>query len=493
MKIFFAILILLITVIYMWLRNKHNYWKRQKVETASFKTFYGKNRKHVAFIIQDIYKRMKVNNKAYIGVYNFITPALIVKDLDLIKAILITDFETFPDRGFYSNPHHDPLSTNLVRLSGDMWKKMRQKLTPTFTSGKMKMMFPTVSAIGERFIETINDQLENHEAVVEMRDLCARFTTDVIGSVAFGLECNSLKDPLTEFRIKGDKAFYTIHPLMDALASSYPKFFHKLGFKVFTQELIEFYSQIVRQNVEMREKDQIKRNDFLDILIELKNKKEDSDDFCLQMEDVIAQAYVFFIGGFETSSSTMSFALYEMALNPDVQQKARENVSQVLEKFEGEYSYESLNEMNYIKQVVQETLRKHPVAPTGRRVCRSTYTLDGPKAITIQPGVQIIIPVYAIHHDPDYYPDPERFQPERFATSLRDQIHSMAYLPFGAGPRTCIAERFGMMQAMIGVALLLKNFKFSICPRTPKELDFDALNVRVFNVKSGIYLKVERV
>ncbi|XP_065370110.1 cytochrome P450 6a8-like [Calliphora vicina] len=488
MEIFFGILFFLISIIYIWFKNKHSYWKRQQVETISLKEFYSTKRRHIAFIIQDIYNKMKVKDKSYIGVYNLVTPALIIKDLDLIKTIFITDFEAFPDRGLYSNPHHDPLSTNLVRLQGDLWRKMRQKLTPTFSSGKMKIMFPTVAAIGERFIEVMRDEIEFQNSIVEVRDLCARFTTD-----AFGLDCNSLKDPQAEFRVKGDKAFYTIHPLMEALASAYPKFFHKMGYKVFTKELIEFYTQIVHQNVEMRERNNIKRNDFLDILIDLKNNKEGSEDFYLQMEDVVAQAYVFFIGGFETSSSTMSFALYELALNPEVQHKARENVREILEKYEGELSYESLNEMLYVKQVVQETLRKHPVAPTGRRVCRSSYTLDGPEPLNIQPGVQIIIPVYAIHHDPDYYPEPEKFQPERFSAEFKHDRHAMSYLPFGAGPRTCIAERFAFMQATMGVALLLRNFKFSICERTPKKLDFDPFNVRVFSLKGGIYLQVDNV
>ena len=140
---------------------------------------------------------------------------------------------------------------------------------------------------------------------------------------------------------------------------------------------------------------------------------------------------------------------------------------------------------------VIETLRKNPVAPTTRRVCRSTYTLPGPQAITIDAGVQVFIPIYAIHHDPEYYPEPEKFLPERFESPAKDQRHSMAYLPFGAGPRICLAERFGLMQAMIGVTLMLKNFRFSVCEKTPKQLNFDPSNVRVFSVKEGIYLKVE--
>lgn len=148
---------------------------------------------------------------------------------------------------------------------------------------------------------------------------------------------------------------------------------------------------------------------------------------------------------------------------------------------------------NKLNLFIPETLRKHPVAPTGRRTCRQAFTLPGPDGFTIEPGVHVMVPVYGIHHDPEYYPQPEIFRPERFSTEEKESRHPMAYLPFGAGPRTCIAERFGMMQSMLGVALLLKNFRFSVCDMTPKSLNFDPYNVRVFNSKEGIVLKVEKL
>ena len=350
---FLTVIICLLTTILYWLKTKHSYWQRRNVETASLKEFYRRDHPHIAFIIQKIYQKTKQEKKLYTGIYSVITPSLLITDLDLIKSILVNDFTTFPDRGLYFNPHNDPLSLNLVRLTGDRWRKIRQKLTPTFTSGKMKLMFDVVKDIGEQFVSAMYENMKIQNSLVEVRDLCARFTTDVIGNVAFGLECNSLTEPNAEFRIKGDKAFYTISPLMDILASAYPTFFHKLGYKAFTTELIDFYSDIVRKTVKYREEHNIKRNDFLGMLIELKNNKEDSEeDFYLEMEDIIAQAFVFFIGGFETSSSTMSFTLYELARNADIQEKARLNIQTVLEKHDGVLNYKSLNEMFYIKQVV---------------------------------------------------------------------------------------------------------------------------------------------
>ncbi|XP_073813632.1 cytochrome P450 6a8-like [Musca autumnalis] len=490
----FLVFTLIAVIIFLWLRKKLNYWKKYDILTVDASSLIKiKEREHVAFVYQRFYQKLKAENKPYAGFLTLLTPSLLVADLDLLKLVYISEFDAFPDRGFYTNYDDDPLSKNMVRLHGDLWRKVRTKLTPTFSSGRMRQMFDNVEAIGQNFIQVMGEQVEQLNNEVEIRDLCARFTTDVIGNVAFGLECNSLHKPHTEFRIKGDKAFYTIHPFMEMIAATYPKVFQKLGYKVFTNELISFYSGIVKETVAYRERNQVKRNDFLDLLIELKNSPLEEGEYQLDMDDLIAQAFVFFIGGFETSSSTMSFALFELAKNPQVQEKARQNIEEVLEKYKGVFNYESLNDMNYVRQVVQETLRKHPVAPSGRRVCRRRFTFPDSQGLTVEPGVHIMIPVYAIHHDPEIYPQPEIFLPERFTVEERNRRHPMAYLPFGAGPRTCIAERFGMMQTMMGLALLLKNFKFSTCEHTSEHLSFDPFNVRVFNSKEGIYLKVEKV
>uniref|UniRef100_A0A1I8MXQ5 Uncharacterized protein n=1 Tax=Musca domestica TaxID=7370 RepID=A0A1I8MXQ5_MUSDO len=496
MNIWLILLWILFSALYAYLKVRTSYWDLKGI--AQLKVgLWGNIRRittlHHSDLWQEIYNEFKGKVKIA-GTYWYTRPIAVVLDLDLVKTVLIKDFQVFVDR-FSQHNTNDVLSQHLFSADSKIWKGLRTKLTPTFTSGKMKFMFPTLVEVSQKYVAALDAELQsNPEHCLEMYDWNGRFTTDVIGNVAFGLECNSLQEPQAEFRVKGDKAFYTIHPFMEMIASTYPKLFHRFGYKVFTQELITFYSRIVRETVEYREKNGVKRNDFLDLLIELKNSPlEGEAEYQLDMEDIIAQAFVFFIGGFETSSSTMTFALYEMAKNPQVQERARKDVQDTLEKHKGAFGYDSLNDMGYVRQVVQETLRKHPVAPTGRRVCRRPFTLPGKPGLTVEPSVHIIIPVYAIHHDPEYYPQPEVFRPERFAPNEKGQRHPMTYLPFGAGPRTCIAERFGMMQTMMGLALLLKNFKFSLCDRTVKQLTFDPFNVRVFNTKEGIYLRVEKI
>lgn len=110
----------------------------------------------------------------------------------------------------------------------------------------------------------------------------------------------------------------------------------------------------------------------------------------------------------------------------------------------------------------------------------------------IKKGKSVVIPVYAIHHDPEYYPDPEKYDPERFSPEETKKRHPMAWLAFGEGPRNCIAMRFGMMQTRIGIISLLRDFKFSTCNGTPIPMVFGPSPI-VLSSKDCIYLRIEPI
>lgn len=309
-------------------------------------------------IWQEYYERFK-GSGPFAGFYWFFKPAVFVLDPELIKLILVKDFAKFADRGLYHNEKDDPLSGQLFFLDGVKWKNIRNKLTPTFTSGKMKYMFPTVIKVGQELIGTMQQMVENDGSVIEVKDLMARFTTDVIGTCAFGIECSSLKDPNAEFRVMGRKSIIQqrYNRVIIAFMASFVELARKLHLKSIPDDVSEFFMRIVRETVEYREQNNIKRNDFMDMLIDLKNKKliksEHGDELTnLTLEEIAAQAFVFFNAGFETSSTTLGFALYELAQNPDVQTKARQEVLEKMHKYHQEFSYECLKELNYLEQII---------------------------------------------------------------------------------------------------------------------------------------------
>lgn len=159
---------------------------------------------------------------------------------------------------------------------------------------------------------------------------------------------------------------------------------------------------------------------------------------------ITAQALVFFIAGFETSSTTLSFLSYLLAVNQDVQSKLREEIDDVLERSEGKINYEELLKMKYLDQVVSETLRLYPPGYILTRICTKDYQLVAKKSnendLLVSKGTIVVIPVVGVHMDPEYFPNPRKFNPDRFSDENKADIVPGTYMPFGSGPRNCIGK-----------------------------------------------------
>uniref|UniRef100_A0A1A9WGR6 Cytochrome P450 n=1 Tax=Glossina brevipalpis TaxID=37001 RepID=A0A1A9WGR6_9MUSC len=511
MFITLLITLLVITCLagYLKLKNLYSYWSKLSVPHEKPLFFLG-NMKGLGYtyhwieINRRIYKKFK-GSSPYAGFYTFLNKAAMIMDLDLIKNILVKDFQYFSDRGLFHNERDDPLTGNLLFLDGDSWRILRQKISPVFTSSKVKLMFTTIVKVAERLEQSCDFIVNKESGEAEVKDLCARFTTDVIGECAFGIECNSLKDPTAEFREMGRNVFE--RPRHSLLIQSFmftnPDLARQLRMKYFGNDSAEFFTKVVKETIKLRQENFIKRNDFMDLLIELMEKREkllkqgqhiQEDDMAsgLTFEQVCAQAMVFFLAGFDTSSSTMSFCLYELALNSDIQRKLREEILQVLEKHNSQVTFESLKEMHYLEQVLNETLRKHSIAPHLNRICVKDYRLPNSEMI-LEKGLNIIIPIDAIHNDPEYFEEPEKFNPDRFSsTSMATKHPAFSFLPFGEGPRNCIGMRFGKLQTQIGLIMMLRKFHFTITSKTKIPVRYSKKSF-VLAPESGMYLKIEKI
>jgi cytochrome P450 family 6 len=238
-------------------------------------------------------------------------------------------------------------------LEGAKWKFIRTKLSPTFTTGKIKSMFGTVVETSESLVKRIDLGKE-----FETRNLCNRFICDVIGSVAFGLDSQALAKDDCELLAAGEKVFR-----MDGLATlrfffvnSFMDLAKTFNMRVMPSDSANFFIATVKEAIKYREENNIHRPDFLNSLIQLKNtgtidgEKVDNDKK-LTFNQIVAEAFLFFFAGFETSATTMSFALYELAANADIQARVRDEVKETLGKYDGKFTYDSIFEMNYLNQV----------------------------------------------------------------------------------------------------------------------------------------------
>ncbi|XP_017461844.1 PREDICTED: cytochrome P450 3A19-like, partial [Rhagoletis zephyria] len=210
----------------------------------------------------------------------------------------------------------------------------------------------------------------------------------------------------------------------------------------------------------------------------LKKAKSKSGLTGLTETEIIAQGIFFLTAGYETSSSTISHALFELAQNQSAQARLYDELKTALDSLPSttsrtspEYFEAVLSRLPYLEAVLKETLRKY--APV-QAVLRTTVT-DGHRLenrLPLEKGQTIMIPVGAVHHCPEYYPEPQEFRPERFLPENAHLLVPYTWLPFGAGARNCIGMRFAMEEMKICLAALLENFEFSPAPNTPKELVF---------------------
>lgn len=442
--------------------------------------------------VRILYEQMKTQGHKYGGYYVIMKPVFLPIHPDIIKPILAKDFTHFTDKDFYINPKQ-PISEMLFFIGGERWRLLRQKITPTFTSGKMKIMFSTLVDCCEPFHKKISECADGH-LELDVKDCAARFTTDIIGNVAFGIECNSFDSPNAEFRKYGKKMF-SVTPWR--FAKGFFQFIFKdlslkLGLLPFDKDLGEFFVNVCRQTVDYRKTNHIERNDFMNLLINILSEKGvvGADEGQITFEELTGQAFVFFIAGFETSSTTMTFCMLELAKHQDIQDRVREEIHSVIKKHDGKITYDAINEMTYLKQVIDETLRKYPPVPTIDRKCTRDYEIPE-TGVTIKAGTAVSISTLGLHRDPEYFPDPDVFDPDRFSKANEPNIRPFTYIPFGEGPRICIGLRFGIMQTKIGLITLLKDFRYRLNAKTSPEIEID-LNF-VLTAKGDILLDVERI
>jgi len=191
----------------------------------------------------------------------------------------------------------------------------------------------------------------------------------------------------------------------------------------------------------------------------------------LSMDELVAQCVIFFIAGYDTTASTLSFATYFLALNEDVQEKARQEIKDCLKESKGELTYEAVQSMKYLDNVISETLRLYPPATRLERKADENYKL-GDTGITVTKDMMVTVPIYAIHRDSKYFPDPEKFDPDRFTTEERATRDPYTYMPFGAGPRNCVGMRFALLEVKIALIHAISHFNIKKCPQTNIPMEF---------------------
>lgn len=403
------------------------------------------------------------------GSFQFLTPVYFTRDPEIIRQIAIKDFDHFQDhRSFMDSDTQDLFGNSLLFLTGQKWRDMRATLSPAFTGSKMRLMFDLVTECMDTMAQHFIKLAQNGERIeCEMKELFSRNGNDVIASCAFGVQINSFEQRDNEFFMVG-KRLLKFSMLKFALIRVFPKLMTKLNVNFISNDVSSYFRSIMLDTMAYREKNNIYRPDMINTMMQVRkgdlnsgekeNENVDSVGFATVEEshvgkklikrewndnELLAQCFIFFIAGFDSGSTVLATITYELALNQDVQEKLYNEILQMNNTLDGKrITYDTLSKLKYLDQVVSESLRKWtPLAITDRK-CIKDYTYDdGELKFVIEKGISVNIPINALHYDPKYFPEPHKFNPDRFSDENKGKIIPGTYIPFGIGPRNCIGKK----------------------------------------------------
>ncbi|NXP01108.1 CP3A9 protein, partial [Certhia brachydactyla] len=427
------------------------------------------------------------------GIYDGRQPTLAVTDPQIIRSVLVKDcYTTFTNR---RRADLAGILTNAISLAEDeQWKRLRTVLSPTFTSGKLKEMFPIMKHYGEVLVKNVQKQVKE-DSSISVKDFFGTYSMDVVTSTSFGVNIDSMSNPKDPFvrEMKKLVKFDFFNPVF-ILSFVFPfliPVMAKMNVNIFPSEAVDFFMRSLAKIKQEREKEAHKgRVDFLQLMIESQRStsqgknEENHSHKALTDTEVLAQAFIFIFAGYEPTSNSLGYLAYELALHPDVQEKVLQEIDTVLPN-KAPLTYEALTKLEYLDMTVNETLRMYPLGGRIERACKRDVEING---VTIPKGVVVTIPPYVLHRDPEYWPNPDEFRPERFCKENKESIDPYTYLPFGAGPRNCIGMRFALLILKVAIASLLQHFTFQTCKET--QIPIKLSSVGLLTPEKPIILKL---
>ncbi|KAH9394069.1 Cytochrome P450 3A4 [Tyrophagus putrescentiae] len=508
--------------LYFYVRHRQGYWARKGVPGPAPWFLFGN--------IVDLFRAgpkmemiwLQRYGKVY-GNYIGLAPVLTIAEPTLIKQVLISDFHYFINRR-EMRFDHEIWNKNLFLSENDAWKKIRSITSPTFTSGKLRGMNGMMSKCVQSLVRYLDKLVEKEEeggAVMDTKEVIAGFTIDVIATTSFATETSANDD-------RSEKSPFVYHGMNFFRSSLFKLVFmftmpkavnHFFNLRLmFPADSFNYFRNLTQTIVEQRKllidsyvyEDELKGGGYDKLTATMEEEtntsapsesnesaEKNNSKKTLNDLEIIAQCMIFFVAGFETTATTITNIIYELALNPEIQERLKTELESSLAGLQGpehqdEY-YETVNgKIPYLEAVIKEALRKYPpVARLDRRlggdVPGGAYDLGG---ITLKKGQMIQVPTYAVHHCADFYPEPERYNPDRFMPENKHLLVPYTYLPFGSGPRNCVGMRFAYQEIKLCLAKIVPLFRFSPTPETPVPLVFNKGSL-ILAINS-LPMKVER-
>ncbi|EGS2238713.1 cytochrome P450 [Campylobacter jejuni] len=416
--------------------------KPYKNKASTLLTFLLKRRSW----LDGLYERSYKMQTGYVKMPNF--DLYVINDTKEVKRMMVDEVREFPKSAFLHELLSPLLGESIFTTNGEVWKKQRELLRPSFEMTRINKVFNLMSEAVADMMDRFS-KYPNH-AVIEVDEAMTFITADVIFRTIMSSKLDEEKGKkiLNAFVTFQEQSVHTAMRRM----FRFPKWLsYVLGDRKRAKAgdvIRQVLSDIIKPRYDMAD-----NAEFEDILGSLLLVVDADTNKRFSFEEILDQVAMLFLAGHETTASSLTWTLYLLSLYPKEQEKAYEEITQVLQGGAIEISH--LRQFKYLTNIFKESLRLYP--PVGffaREAKKDTQVRDK----LIKKGSGVVIAPWLIHRHEEFWTNPHGFNPSRFEGEYKKD----AYLPFGAGERICIGQGFAMQEAILILANILKTYKLEL-------------------------------
>jgi cytochrome P450 len=364
---------------------------------------------------------------------------------ELVHALLVTQVDDFDKGLVFHNALRPVIGQGLLNSEGLFWRGQRKQIAPAFQPRSITSYADTMVRYTDRA-----QQGWREGQVIDISHEMMALTMSIVGKVLFDTDVLSESDEL------GGAVTTAIHWVDYASMHLFPMPLEwPLPSHIRTQRALALIHRRVQAMIDERRQHLEDRVDLLSMLLNAR----DADGQPMSDEQVRDEAVTLFLAGHETTATALSWAFYMLGRRPDIYARARAEVDAVLG--ERPATVVDLPRLPYCMQVIKETMRLYPPAYVLTRAALRDVEIGG---VRVRKGQTVLLSPYTMHRRPDYFPEPQRFDPERFTPENEKKLPRHAYMPFGAGPRICVGNHFALMEAHLLLATLVQRVTFELVP-----------------------------
>ncbi|XP_062855848.1 cytochrome P450 4V2 [Trichomycterus rosablanca] len=417
-------------------------------------------------------------------------PFLILYHAENIEAVLSNSRHL--DKSYSYRFLHPWLGTGLLTSTGDKWRSRRKMLTPTFHFSILMDFLEVMNEQSDILVQKMQKHVDGEP--FNCFSYITQCALDIICETAMGRRIYAQSNSDSEY-------VQSVYKMSDIITRRQRApwwwsdwIYNALGegreqakrLKI----LHTFTAGVIKERAECASEESDsesdhgpkKRRAFLDMLLKTTN----DEGAVLSHEDIQEEVDTFMFEGHDTTAASINWALHLIGAHPEVQRKVQAELQDVFGSSKRHVRVEDLKRLRYLECVIKESLRIFPVVPLfARSICEDCH-INGFK---VPAGVNAVIIPYALHRDPRFFPDPEEFRPERFLPENSTGRHPYAYIPFSAGPRNCIGQRFALMEEKVVLSSLLRHFDVQAC-QSREELR--PLGELVLRPEKGIWIRLHK-